>query len=177
MPWQDHRLTRDVWAHRLGRMLLSALLVLGSGAALALATTEGYARPDLLAETAWLAQHLDAPNLRIVDLRSEEAYRQHHIPGAVHLSSKALKDPDNQVYVLPGDTLATLMAERGIGTETTVVGYDDEGGLYAARLWWVLDYYGHAKAKVLNGGWNKWVKEKRPVTPDVPTPQPAQFAV
>ena len=177
MHRRDHRSTSDVWATWASRMLLSALLVLGLRTPLARATTEGYARPELLAETNWLAQHLHEPNLRIVDLRSAEAYRQGHIPGAVHLSWKALKDPGNEVYVVPADALATLMGERGIGNEMTVVGYDDEGGLSAARLWWVLDYYGHPKAKVLNGGWNKWVKEKHPVTPDVPTPQPAPFAV
>jgi len=177
MHWPDHPLTVAVWAIRVERILLSALLVLGMGIASARAATEGYARPELLAETDWLARHLGEPHLRIVDLRSEEAYRQSHIPGAVHLSWKALKDPNNEVYVVPGDTLATLLGTQGIGNETTVVGYDDQGGLFAARLWWVLDYYGHTKAKVLNGGWNKWVQEKHPVTPDVPTPQPAQFAV
>ncbi|HEX2277841.1 MAG TPA: sulfurtransferase, partial [Candidatus Tectomicrobia bacterium] len=55
--------------------------------------------------------------------------------------------------------------------------YDDQGGLGPARLWWVLDYYGHDKTKVLNGGWNKWTKEKRPVTTEVPPPQPVQFSV
>jgi thiosulfate/3-mercaptopyruvate sulfurtransferase len=79
--------------------------------------------------------------------------------------------------VLPSEKLASLMGQLGISNETTVVGYDDQGGLSPARLWWVLDYYGHAKAKVLNGGWNKWTKEKRPVTQEMPTPQPAQFNV
>jgi thiosulfate/3-mercaptopyruvate sulfurtransferase len=58
-----------------------------------------------------------------------------------------------------------------------VVGYDDQGGLAPARLWWVLDYYGHRTAKVVNGGWNKWVKEKKPVTTEVLRPTAAQFSV
>jgi len=153
------------------------MLCLALATAVVWASTGGYARPELLAETEWLAQHLNDPNLRLVDMRPEEAYRKGHIPGAVNLEWKALKDPDNEVYVIPPDKLSALMAALGIGNETTVVGYDDQGGLGPARLWWVLDYYGHAKVKVLNGGWNKWVKEKRPVTQEVPTVQPAQFAV
>lgn len=162
---------------RVYRVLLIALLGLCLGTAVAQAQTGGYARPELLAETDWLAQQLNDPHLRVVDLRAAEAYRQGHIPGAVHLSPKLLKDPDNEVYVIASDTFAKLMGVRGIGNEATVVGYDDQGGLFAARLWWVLDYYGHAKVKVLNGGWNKWTKERRPVATDIPTPQPAPFAV
>ena len=110
-------------------------------------------------------------------MRSEEAYRKGHIPGAVNLGWQALKDADNEVYVLPPEKIASVMSQLGIGNDTTVVGYDDQGGLSPSRLWWVLDYYGHSKAKVLNGGWNKWTKEKRPVTIEVLTPQPTQFNV
>jgi thiosulfate/3-mercaptopyruvate sulfurtransferase len=158
---------------------LLAIFLLGYswGIALTWAAPGGYARPDLLAETGWLAQHLNDPDLRIVDMRSEPAYRKGHLPGAVHLDWKALKDPDNELYVIPPEKFAALMGQLGIGNDTTVVGYDDQGGLGPARLWWVLDYYGHDKAKVLNGGWNKWAKEKHPVTTEVAPPQPAQFSV
>jgi thiosulfate/3-mercaptopyruvate sulfurtransferase len=156
--------------------LVVLVAMFGLMAAVVWAAT-GYARPELLAETEWLAQHLSDPDLRIVDMRSEEAYRQGHLPGAVHLGWQALKNPDNELYVTPPDKLAALMAKLGIGNETTVVGYDDQGGLGPARLWWVLDYYGHTRAKVLNGGWPKWVKEKRPITQEVPTPPTAEFAV
>jgi thiosulfate/3-mercaptopyruvate sulfurtransferase len=109
----------------------------------------------------WPAQHLDDPDVCLVDVRPEEAYRKGHIPGAVHLGWKALKDADNEVYVIPPDKLAPLMSALGIGNDTTVLGYDDQGGLGPARLWWVLDYYGHTEGKVLNGGSNKWVTERR----------------
>jgi thiosulfate/3-mercaptopyruvate sulfurtransferase len=166
---------RQVCGHRAYRILLTALLGVCMGIALAQAETDGYARPELLAETQWLAQRLTDPQVRIVDLRAEDAYRRGHIPGAVHLSPHQLKDPDNEVYVIAPDRFATLMGDLGIGNDTTVVGYDDQGGLFAARLWWVLDYYGHANAKVLNGGWNKWVKENRPVTTEVPVFGAAPF--
>jgi len=167
----------DMGVSRVYRVLVIAVLGLCLATAVAQAQTGGYARPELLAETEWLAQRLTDPQVRIVDLRAEDAYRRGHIPGAVHLSPHQLKDPDNEVYVIAPDRFARLMGDLGIGNDTTVVGYDDQGGLFAARLWWVLEYYGHAQAKVLNGGWNKWVQEKRPVTAAVPHPQPVAFAV
>jgi thiosulfate/3-mercaptopyruvate sulfurtransferase len=154
-----------------------SIIGMSLGTAVVWAATEGYARPTLLAETEWLGQHLHDPAIRIVDMRSGEAYRKGHIPGAVNLGWETLKGTDDEVYVIPPEKFAHVMGQLGIGNDTTVVGYDDQGGLGPTRLWWVLDYYGHAKAKVLNGGWNKWAKEKRPVTAEVPTPQPAQFAV
>lgn len=158
-------------------MVCLSIVGMSVGPTVAWAAAAEYARPDLLAETEWLGQHLDDPAVRVVDMRSKEAYRKGHIPGSVNLGWEALKNADNEVYVIPPEKFANVMGQLGISNDTTVVGYDDQGGLAPARLWWVLDYYGHAKAKVLNGGWNKWSKEKRPVTVEVPTPQPAQFNV
>ena len=177
MHWRNGSSTTHVPINRGRWLLLPAMLALTIGTGIAAERTESYARPELLAEAEWLAQHRDDATLRLVDLRSAEAYQKSHIPGAVHLDWKALKDPDNEVYIVPVDKFSKLMTERGIGNETTVVGYDDQGGLYAARLWWVLDYYGHTQAKVLNGGWNKWVKEKRPVSAEASSPQLAPFVV
>jgi thiosulfate/3-mercaptopyruvate sulfurtransferase len=158
------------------RMLLVGIIGMCVVTVSAWAAAEGYARPELLAETDWLAQHLNDPTIRIVDMRSEEAFRKGHLPGAMNLSWQALKDATNELYVIPPEKLSSLMGQLGIGDGTTVVGYDDQGGLSPTRLWWVLDYYGHPHAKVLNGGWNKWVTEKRPVTTEVTTPPAAQFS-
>ncbi len=68
----------------------------------------------------------------------------------------------------------TLMERLGIGDGTEVVVYDDSGGL-GPRLWWALNYYGHGDVRVLDGGWNKWVAEGRPVTAVLPAPRPAVF--
>ena len=61
------------------------------------------------------------------------------------------------------DQFAEAMSAVGIGDEHDVVAYDDWGGLYAGRLWWLLRMHGHEKVRVLNGGWNKWISEGRPV--------------
>ena len=162
---------------RSGGMVIVGMIGVSVAATDAWGAAGGYARPELLAETAWLAQHLNDPSIRIVDMRSEGAFQKGHIPGAVNLGWKALKDTDNELYVIPPEKLAELMGQQGIGNDTTVVAYDDQGGLGPARLWWVLDYYGHRTTKILNGGWNKWVKEKLPVTTERSTPAPTQFNV
>ena len=177
MPRWSSLGARESLIRAVSRMVFAGILAISMLTAIAWAAAAEYARPELLAETDWLAQHLNDSTIRIVDMRSEEAYRKGHIPGAVNLGWQALKNADNELYVIPPEKFASLMSQLGVSHSTTVVGYDDQGGLSPAWLWWVLDYYGHANGKVVNGGWRKWVKEKRPMTTEVPTPAPAQFDV
>ena len=129
-----------------------------------------YARPELLAEPDWLADHLDDPAVRVVDCAALEAYRRAHIPGAVrlpahtYLKEAGAREGGAGTFVMPPDEFATLMGGLGVDANTTVVAYDDNNALVAARLWWALAYYGHERAKVLNGGWHRWLTEGRPVT-------------
>ncbi|MBI2166153.1 MAG: sulfurtransferase, partial [Chloroflexi bacterium] len=137
---------------------------------------DSYARPDLLVETDWLAQHLNDPGVRIIDCDPYDSYRRAHIPGAVGIQvHHYIKDASNSVYVMPPDQFAQLMGQLGVGPETLVVTYDGFGSLYAARMWWVLSYYGHTRVKVLNGGWDKWLKEGRSITRQVPRVARAAF--
>ena len=92
-----------------------------------------------------------------------DAYKRGHIPGSMGLNRDYFKDPDNRVLVMGPDQFAKAMGEVGIGDEHDVIAYDDWGGLYAGRLWWLLRMHGHEKVRVLNGGWNKWISEGRPV--------------
>ncbi len=134
---------------------------------------------DVLVSTDWLAEHLDDPSIRIVDCRfafdqdMEQAYRESHIPGAVYLNwSRDLTDPDHSVegMIAPPEQVSAMMEKLGIGDDTTVVGYDQEGGHYAARLWLVLARYGHgAQLRILDGGWTAWTQEGRPTTSDAPS--------
>ena len=66
------------------------------------------------------------------------------------------------VQIAPPERFAEAMAVRGIGDETHVIAVDHAGGQYATRLWWALDYYGHDRVSVLDGGWNRWLDEGRP---------------
>jgi thiosulfate/3-mercaptopyruvate sulfurtransferase len=144
-------------------------------------------REQVLVSTEWLADHLDDPGLRIVDCRyyfdrdGREEYARGHIPGAVHLNWTAeLSDPNHPVdfMMAPPDQVAEAMSRHGIGDETTIIAYDDEGGHYASRLWLVLTRYGHSdQVRILDGGWTKWVAEGRSVTTETVQSAPATFTI
>ena len=141
-----------------------------------------YARPELLAEPDWLEEHLGDPGVRIIDCATLEAYRRAHIRGAVQLPvhyyiKEAPTDPklDHGTFIMPPAEFEQLMGQLGVSNDTLVVTYDDNNSLLAARLWWCLKYYGHDRAKVLNGGWHRWLTEGRPITFHATKPQPATF--
>ena len=144
-----------------------------------------YVHPELLAETAWLAEHLDDPSVRIVDCRyyfdgrdGRAIYAQGHLPGAVHASYPTdLADPSQTPpNLIPGpEQMAATMGRLGISNDTLAVGYDDEGGHFASRLWLNLAFYGHDRVKVLNGGIQKWQAEGRPLVSGDVKPPPAVF--
>jgi thiosulfate/3-mercaptopyruvate sulfurtransferase len=145
-------------------------------------TTQGYAQPELLVETDWLAERLDDPQIRIVDCDPLDVYRRAHIKNAIgipahHYIKQTGYDADPRAYplVAPPDTMQALMERMGIDDTNLVVAYDSNGCLWSTRLWWVLQYYGHANVKVLNGGWKKWFAEGRPLSIAAPPRQPATF--
>ena len=124
--------------------------------------TSGYAAPELLVETAWLDQHLDDPGPVIVEVGStREDFEAGHIPGAVHCPDPHIKARDNPALVAPPQEARALFEPMGVGDGTPVIAYDRTRSRDAARLWWVLSYYGHSDVSVLNGGWKKWTLEGR----------------
>lgn len=145
------------------------------------ATSTPYVYPEALASTEWLEAHLDDPSVRVIaaaDARyptHKDAYTAGHIPGAVYINVIAeLSDPESAIpmMILPPEGFETLMGSLGINSGTTVVVYDEGGGLWAARLWWALRYYGHDAVKLLNGGLAKWTVEERPLeTAEIAPPQ------
>ena len=138
--------------------------------------TKGYAHPEMLAETLWLSEHLADRDIRVVDCDPPDAYLRAHIPGAVSVGSNHyVKDPDNELHVMPPEKVAEFMGALGIGEDTLVVAYEGRNQPWAARLWWVLSYYGHTNVKVLNGGFRAWLAEGRPVTDAVPEVRPRTF--
>lgn len=126
---------------------------------------QNYSRPEMLVETDWLAEHLQDAKLCIVDCDNREAYRRAHIPGAVTFRGHHyLKEREGAPHIMGPRQFAETMGGLGVGDDTLVVAYDGFSGLYATRLWWALNYYGHARAVVLNGGWDAWLAEARPLT-------------
>ena len=120
---------------------------------------------EMLVDGAWLEAHLNDPNLRIVDCGSRDAFLRAHIPGAVVPADANFKDtnPERSRFVMPPDQFVQAMAALGIGDETEVVAYD-AAQVTAGRLWWCLNYYGHTRVRILDGGWNQWLQDKRPMS-------------
>jgi thiosulfate/3-mercaptopyruvate sulfurtransferase len=132
-------------------------------------SNNGYARPDALVSTQWVADHLDDPNVRIVESDEDVLlYDTGHIPGAVKIDwVRDLNDPVVRDY-LDGEEFARLLSEKGIGPETTVVFYGDKNNWWATYAFWVFQLFGHTQAKIMNGGRKKWQLEDRPMTKEVP---------
>jgi thiosulfate/3-mercaptopyruvate sulfurtransferase len=110
------------------------------------------------------------------DARDE--YLADHIPGAVYIDwTRDIIDLDDPVpvQIASSERFAEAMAERGVGDETHIIAVDHSGGQFATRLWWALSYYGHDAVSVLEGGWNRWVDEERPVEKGAVTPSRALF--
>jgi thiosulfate/3-mercaptopyruvate sulfurtransferase len=143
-----------------------------------------------LISTADLAARLAEPDLIVVDVRhdlahpdawGENQYRSGHIPGAAfaHLDRdlSAPKTGTNGRHPLPPpEACANLFGRLGIDASQQVVAYDQNNGAYASRLWWMLRWLGHDAVAVLDGGYDRWVGERRPVSTDAPQRRAAKFA-
>ena len=130
-------------------------------------STRGYVNADVLVSTDWVAQHLEDPNVRIVESNEDQLlYPSGHIPGAVQVDWAAdLNDQIRRDY-LDKTGFETLMRRIGVTRETTVVFYGDKSNWWACYAFWVFQLFGHTNAKVMDGGRLKWEKEARPLTRD-----------
>ena len=137
----------------------------------------GYARPELLVSTDWLAEHLKDPTLRLLDARSDADYRKGHIAGAVFIDETLTWDRSSkwERIVGPPGVIQEVFRAAGVNNASRVVVYDDSGGLWAARIFWLLDYYGLQRISILNGGLPQWQAEGRPVTAEAPPVPPGDF--
>jgi len=129
----------------------------------------GYAHPEALVDTEWLAANLKAPGIRIVESNEDILlYDTGHIPGAVHIDwRRDLNDQTVRDYV-GTEGFAALCHRNGITPDTTVIFYGDKSNWWACYAFWVFQLFGHTKAKILDGGRAKWIAENRPLTREVP---------
>lgn len=134
-----------------------------------MADTQGYAHPEVLVSTDWVAEHLDDPNVRIIESNEDPLlYSAGHIPGAVEVDwTRDLNDPVRRDYIEQADFEA-LMGRIGVTPETTVVFYGDKSNWWASYAFWVFKLFGHEDARIMNGGRLKWEEEGRDMTRDVP---------
>lgn len=160
----------------------------------------GLDRSDFLVETAWLEAHLQDPDVRIVDMRgyvrtvpkegsdglheavyvgAPDEYAREHIPGAIYLdwTQDIVNLHDSvEAQIATPEQFAEVMQRSGIGDQHLVVAYDSHPvSQFATRLWWALNYYGHTRVVVLNGGLPKWKRENRSLDDSVPSYPGATF--
>jgi thiosulfate/3-mercaptopyruvate sulfurtransferase len=131
---------------------------------------------DLLVSTSWLALNLERPNFVLIDAGEALAYRRAHIAGAVGVPHPYLKSAQNDRLVMTPEEFEAFARGAGISNDTPVVIYDDNASLHAARVWWVFRLYGHEDVRVVDGGFNAWIDEGRPVTSASPRTAPGTFA-
>jgi thiosulfate/3-mercaptopyruvate sulfurtransferase len=146
----------------------------------------GYAHPESLVDTAWLAKHLNDPDLRVADAtyflpnqgkNARAEYETQHIPGAVFFDIDEIADTENPLpHMLPSpEKFASRMRKLGIGDGNRVVVYDAHGLMSATRAWWMLRVFGHKDVALLDGGLPKWLAEGRPVEDGPPMPRERHF--
>lgn len=142
---------------------------------------------DPLVSTAWLAERLGDPGVRIVDAtlplvgqagHGRDSYVAGHIPGAVFFDINAIADPDTDLpHMLPTpETFASAAGALGLGRDATIVVYDAHGLYSAPRVWWTLRAMGYPSVFVLDGGLKKWRAEGRRVETAIPAPAPVPVA-
>ena len=132
---------------------------------------EDYSHPEYLVDPDWLAAHLNDANVVVVDCDVDAAYNRGHIPGSVVVPDNFEKDPDTgRVHLMNPEQFQAMCQRLGIGDDTLVISYDNSQSLYAARLWWALNTYGHGDVKVLNGGWRGWIAAGHDVGLERPAP-------
>jgi thiosulfate/3-mercaptopyruvate sulfurtransferase len=139
-------------------------------------SSHAYARPEVLVDTQWVAEHLHDANIRIVECDEDVLlYDLGHIPGAVKIDWVSdLNDPLVRDYLNKAE-FEKLMSNKGISNDTTVVFYGDKNNWWATYAFWVFQLFGHTNAKIMNGGRKKWIDEGRELATEVPQYPAAQY--
>jgi thiosulfate/3-mercaptopyruvate sulfurtransferase len=136
----------------------------------------GYARPAVLVDTQWVADHLNDPGVRIVESNEDQLlYPSGHIPGSVQVDwARDLNDQVRRDYIDKANFEA-LMSKIGAMKDTAIVFYGDKNNWWATYAFWVFQLFGHTNARVMDGGRLKWEKEGREMTRDVPSYPATQY--
>ena len=137
-----------------------------------------YSNPDVLVSTQWVADHIDDPNIVIVE--SDEdilLYEIGHIQNAVKVDwQNELQDQLVRDYV-NAENFEKLMSEKGISNDSTVVFYGDKSNWWACYAFWTFKVLGHENCLIMNGGRQKWIDEERPLVKDVPNRPKTDYKV
>jgi thiosulfate/3-mercaptopyruvate sulfurtransferase len=135
-----------------------------------------YANPAALVSTQWVADHLNDPNVRLIEVDVDtSAYGQGHVQGAVGVNwTTQLGDPVRR-DIPSKDAWSKLLSSAGVSPDTQIIFYGDNNNWFAAFAYWVSKLYGHQNSALMNGGRKKWELENRPFTTDVPQPSATSY--
>lgn len=135
-----------------------------------------YTHPEVLVDTAWVAEHGSDPGIRLVEVDVDTtAYEQGHVPGAIAWNWTSQLCDTVRRDIIPKAAFERLMADSGIDQGTTVILYGDNNNWFAAWALWQMKIYGHSDVRLMNGGRKKWIEEGRALTTELPTPANASY--
>lgn len=139
-------------------------------------TDRGYAHPDKLVSTAWVAEHKDDAGVRLLESNEDVLlYNLGHIPGALKIDwHDDLNDAVRRDYI-SSEEFEQLASRLGITPDTTVVFYGDKNNWWACYALWVFELFGHNNAKIMDGGRKKWIEEERELTREIPEVQATAY--
>lgn len=133
---------------------------------------------EVLVTTDWAANHLEDEDVRFVEVDVDtESYDSGHIPGAVGWNWKTQLQDQLRRTIASKEDFQQLLRESGIENDTTIVLYGDNNNWFAAWAYWLLKYYGHEHAKILDGGRKKWEAENRQLRTDVPNYDETDYTI
>jgi len=139
---------------------------------------DGYAHPEVLVSTEWVAQHLGEPNVKLIEVDVDTtSYDKGHIPGAIGWNWQTDLNDRVRRDIIDPRSFAELCRRAGIRPEDTVVFYGDNNNWFAAWAFWQFKYHGHKDARLMNGGRKKWELERRPLVREAPTPAKSEYPI
>ncbi len=134
-----------------------------------------YIHPETLVDTQWLSEHLDDPNVRIIEMDlSSQFYDDGHMPGSVFWNANDLLKPDSRIN-LDTTAIEKLLASSGITNNTTVVAVHSSFIATSGCIFWLLKVFGHADVRILNGGRQKWIKDGYSLTTEKTIVTPTNY--
>jgi thiosulfate/3-mercaptopyruvate sulfurtransferase len=141
-----------------------------------MAENGGYAKPETLVTTDWVAEHADDPGIVIAEVDEDPSlYEDGHVPGAIALHWKDELQQQVVRDVIDQAEFERLLGSKGIASDTTVVLYGDKNNWFAAYAYWYLKLYGHEDVRIMDGGRQKWIDEDRLLALDSPGRAPKTY--
>lgn len=139
---------------------------------------QGYAHPEALVSTDWVAENINDPNLRLVESNEDILlYDTGHIPTAIKLDwHTELNHPLRRDYLEP-EQFSELMRTKGIDRENTVVIYGDRSNWWATYAFWVFKLFGHEDVRIMDGGRSLWIAQDRAMTTEKPQLKSSSYPV